>query len=158
MEFQFSALRDCGWDMGTVWWSRKGNVRHLKPVRENWWKDSSLGRLSVCYSELQTVWIDDSVRMTEIDWIAMKSCGYSTNLVVNPKPRDFIVTIPLGPDNIILPIYEIKRMVFILRIMDILCSVPSTEVSYFDSCFWWIFPFPKAITWKVPRLFPSTPF
>jgi hypothetical protein len=40
---------------------RKGNVRHWKPVPDDWWWDSRPRRLSATYSYLQTAWNSDSV-------------------------------------------------------------------------------------------------
>jgi hypothetical protein len=89
MEFQLNALWVKRWHgcfKGTYREPRKRNVRRLKPIPEDWWRDIRPGRLIGRYSELQTVWIGD----ISVQWIAIKNWKSQINPVTNPNTISLI--------------------------------------------------------------------
>jgi hypothetical protein len=78
----------CGCGSEIVRQPRKVRVRRWKSIPKDGRRESELGRLSSCYTELQTVWIGD-----------ISSANF--NYVFWDSPRLYSHTIPLERDSII---------------------------------------------------------
>jgi hypothetical protein len=71
-------------------WLRHGNssetqkkeICRWKLLPENWWRQSWLSRLSVCYSEMWTVLIHELLLL-----LVVMSCNIPVHLVTNPRPN-----------------------------------------------------------------------
>jgi hypothetical protein len=63
------------------------DLQHWKPLPDKWWRHNRLKRLSMCYDEMQCVWISDSV-------IVVNKSNYQS------LDQWFGLALPKGPNRV----------------------------------------------------------